>query len=146
MIKLTSQFDEQNMRASVATPTCGPCCSCCCCCVISTIAVSAITARSVGRAVEKKYTKESTDKKYIKKQKSKYKLLGIFMFPIIFGSIILTFLTGSIIPFILGVAFYIYAWMILRRKGGLSWGMIIRLIIMTAVFGIIEFFIILMLI
>jgi hypothetical protein len=43
VIKLVTQFDHADTRASAATPTCGGCC-CCCCCIASLISTSAFTA------------------------------------------------------------------------------------------------------
>lgn len=76
MIKLVSQFDDENSKVSLATPTCGGCCSCCCCCcLISTLSTSLISRRNFGKIVEKKYPE---DKEKIKSAKR----IGFF-YPII---------------------------------------------------------------
>jgi hypothetical protein len=46
MIKLVTQFDDAESRASAATPTCGGCC-CCCCCIATVISTSAFTAMNL---------------------------------------------------------------------------------------------------
>jgi hypothetical protein len=56
MIRLVTQFDDVETRASAATPTCGGCCCCCCCCIATVISTSAFTAmnlRAHTRALEK---------------------------------------------------------------------------------------------
>jgi hypothetical protein len=55
VIKLVTQFDDAESRASAATPTCG-CCCCCCCCIATVISTSAFTAmnlRAHARRLEK---------------------------------------------------------------------------------------------
>lgn len=49
MIRLVTQFDDAETRASAATPTCGGCSSscCCCCCVATAISTSAFTAMNL---------------------------------------------------------------------------------------------------
>lgn len=49
MIKLVSQFDNENSKLSLATPTCGSCCCCCCCCLVTTIVTISISSRNFGR-------------------------------------------------------------------------------------------------
>lgn len=83
MLRLVSQFDNEKMRASVATPTCGPCCSCCCCCVVTTLASSIITSRNLGKIVEQQYQNSSdisVDK--IKEEKKNAQIFGFFVLPI----------------------------------------------------------------
>ena len=64
MIKLVSQFDNENSKLSLATPTCGACCCCCCCCIITTIVTASISGRNFGRYLAK-LDKEKTKQKYI---------------------------------------------------------------------------------
>jgi hypothetical protein len=55
VIRLVTQFDDVETRASIATPTCGGCCCCCCCCVTTAVGVTAFTAmnlRKHARALE----------------------------------------------------------------------------------------------
>jgi hypothetical protein len=47
MIRLVTQFDNAETRASAATPTCGGCCCCCCCCIASVVGSSAYTAMNL---------------------------------------------------------------------------------------------------
>jgi hypothetical protein len=47
MIRLVTQFDNAETRASAATPTCGGCCCCCCCCIATVITTSAYTAMNL---------------------------------------------------------------------------------------------------
>ena len=54
MIKLVSQFDNENSRPSLATPTCAGCCCCCCCCLITTVAAASISARNFANFVEER--------------------------------------------------------------------------------------------
>lgn len=42
MLKLVNQFDSNNSKVNVATPTCG-CCCCCCCCVATSVISGVIT-------------------------------------------------------------------------------------------------------
>jgi hypothetical protein len=47
VIRLVSQFDDAETRASAATPTCGGCCCCCCCCIATAVSSSAYTAMNL---------------------------------------------------------------------------------------------------
>lgn len=66
MLKLVTQFDNPEMRPSVATPTCGPCCCCCCCCVVTTIATGVITSRNVAHAISAQQSKKVEEIKPVK--------------------------------------------------------------------------------
>ena len=92
MIRLVSQFDNEKMRASVATPTCGGCCSCCCCCVVTTLASSIITARNLGRLADMQAQNISSPNQ-TKKSKLQARLMGFFLLPISIG-------VGFLIPLI----------------------------------------------
>ena len=81
MIRLVSQFDNEKVRTSVATPTCGGCCSSCCCCIISVIAFSTITTRNFARAIEYLSNANETSEEELKKQQSDAKFLGLFFIP-----------------------------------------------------------------
>ncbi|HBY21538.1 MAG: hypothetical protein A2Y24_06130 [Clostridiales bacterium GWE2_32_10] len=80
MIRLVSQFDNEKVRTSVATPTCGGCCSCCCCCIVSTVAFTAITTRNFVKATE--YISEINEDE-VKKEKVKFGILGFFFIPVV---------------------------------------------------------------
>lgn len=59
MIRLITQFDSENARISLATPTCGCCCSCCCCCcIVSTITTASISARNFESYVDREMPSE----------------------------------------------------------------------------------------
>lgn len=49
MIRLVTQFDDNRVRATAATPTCAACCSCCCCCVTTALSSATLTGLSFGR-------------------------------------------------------------------------------------------------
>lgn len=85
MLRLVSQFDNEKMRASVATPTCGPCCSCCCCCIVTTLASSIITSRNLGKIVEKQYQDSGLSIDQVKKKRTTARVLGFFILPIAIG-------------------------------------------------------------
>lgn len=80
MLRLVSQFDNEKMRASVATPTCGPCCCCCCCCIVTTLASSIVTARNLGKLVEAQSSNQISSPS--KPSKVQARLLGFFLLPI----------------------------------------------------------------
>jgi hypothetical protein len=94
MLRLVSQFDNEKMRASVATPTCGPCCSCCCCCIVTTLASSIITSRNLGKIVEKQYQDSGLSIDQIKEKKTTARVLGFFILPITIGILWFGFSSG----------------------------------------------------
>lgn len=128
MLRLVSQFDTVQMRASVATPTCMACCSCCCCCIVTTLASSILTSRSMGRLAadenltmniaqtsEPDHNPESgknTDQeetqvkiatpKY-KHSKLKLQIYGFFFLPMVIASSILTVIILSGIRLLSGI-------------------------------------------
>jgi hypothetical protein len=93
MIKLISQFDNEKMRASVATPTCGPCCSCCCCCIVTTLTSSIITARNLGRLTEPQISSQPSPQ--VKPSKLQARLFGFFLLPLALGAGFLVLFSGG---------------------------------------------------
>ena len=75
MLKLVTQFDNPEMKPSVATPTCGGCCCCCCCCVVTTFATGVITSRNVAHAISSQKTKKVEEIKPVK-----LKIIGTISF------------------------------------------------------------------
>ena len=68
VIKLVSQFDNENSRPSLATPTCAGCsCCCCCCCLVTTIAAASISARCFANFVEKQLPNDTVKIKAARK-------------------------------------------------------------------------------
>jgi hypothetical protein len=94
MLRLVSQFDNEKMRASVATPTCGPCCSCCCCCIVTTLASSIITSRNLGKIVEKQYQDSGLSIDQVKEKRTTARILGFFILPIAIGILWFGFSSG----------------------------------------------------
>ncbi|BCX15469.1 MAG: hypothetical protein KatS3mg097_361 [Candidatus Parcubacteria bacterium] len=95
MLRLISQFDNEKIRVSSSTPTCGPCacCSCCCSCLISTLAVLHITGRNLSNLVKKQQLEKATPSIEVKETKSAY-LFGFFMLLIVS---LLAVTTGAVI-------------------------------------------------
>ena len=83
MIKLVSQFDKENSKVSLATPTCGGCCCCCSCCLVSTLTTSLISKRNFGKIVEKEYPED-------KSKILNAKIIGFFL-PIIYVALIIIY-------------------------------------------------------
>ncbi|MFW5720434.1 MAG: hypothetical protein ACOCXT_05400 [Candidatus Dojkabacteria bacterium] len=68
MVKLITQFDTHTTRASLATPTCGPCCCCCCCCIVTTLTTGALTARNIHVTIKKNQFKPENVEEYFLEQ------------------------------------------------------------------------------
>ncbi len=85
MLRLVSQFDNEKMRASVATPTCGPCCCCSCCCIVTTLASSIITSRNLGKIVEKQFQDSGLSVRQVKEKRTTARVLGFLILPISIG-------------------------------------------------------------
>ncbi len=151
MIKLVNQFDDQKMRASVATPTCGPCCCCsCCCCIATVLASSIITARNFGGAVDKTYQgkPETTINQHeLVVERNIIRIIGLFILPV---SISLTFALYSLNwfisitrdikgLFILSIIFYLLGMFLFRLKYKISITAIIILGVVTGVLLFIEY-------
>lgn len=128
MIRLVSQFDNEKMRATVTTPMAGSCCCsscCCCCCVVSTLGSSIVTARNLGKLVEKQ-TITSTPR-IRKMSKIEAYICGALLLP---ASIALTFLiffaliqnaSKEYIGIENTIVFFSFAIFLLSFGAGLSW-------------------------
>ena len=81
MIKLVSQFDNENSKLSLATPTCGACCCCCCCCIITTLVTASISQRNFGQYLAK-LDEEKTNQKSIV-SKIILRLIGYFIYVVV---------------------------------------------------------------
>ncbi|MCS7091918.1 MAG: hypothetical protein NZM26_01030 [Patescibacteria group bacterium] len=105
MIRLVSQFDDDKARASVATPTCGPCCSCSCCCIATALTSSIITARNFGKMAEKQALESGLPVNVVKSRKMEARFLGFFILPV---SIYLLwmFFNGDLVDFISGIPIF----------------------------------------
>lgn len=53
MKSLPTQFDDDKLASTVATPTCGGCCCCCCCCLATSLTSSALLAEHVNNEGKK---------------------------------------------------------------------------------------------
>lgn len=141
MIKLISQFDSEKMRASVATPTCGPCCSCCCCCVVTALTSSIITARNLGRLADPQISSQLSPQ--VKLSKLQARLFGFFLLPLALcagffmlfnsGNFVLVF---AIIAIIFGAGLRIF-----YKKYGLSKKTALLIFFITIVALVGEFFV-----
>ena len=163
MLRLVSQFDNEKMRASVATPTCGPCCSCCCCCIVTTLASSIITSRNLGKIVEKQYQDSGLTADQVKEKKTVARVLGFFILPISIGILcgilrlgfssgwfeaivnnpIFTQLPGGvsiIIPVILGLV-YATIFLLLKKKYKISVVYIMATVVITVALMVGEIFV-----
>jgi len=143
MLRLVSQFDNEKMRASVATPTCGPCCCCCCCCIVTTLASSIVTARNLGKLVEAQTPNQTPSQ--IKPSKLQARLLGFFLLPIALGAGFLALFSGgenfvlalsiAIAPLIFGVGLYTF-----HNKYGLPRKTALLIFFVTVAALVVEFF------
>ncbi|MEI6222354.1 MAG: hypothetical protein WCP97_06330 [bacterium] len=95
MLRLVTQFDNEKMRASVATPTCGPCCSCCCCCVVTTLSSSIITSRNLGKLVEKQGQEKHISEVELITNKNAAYYVGCIVFPTSVVLVLLTYITAG---------------------------------------------------
>ena len=129
MIKLISQFDNEKMRVSVATPTCGCCSSCCCCCIVSTITTSIITSRNFGKVVEEEYEYKDESYEEVRSKKIEAYLLGALLIPLVVASIILYFLAdvNKAVSFLLGISYLIWLITFIQKHEGFR----IRIILVT---------------
>lgn len=149
MIKLISQFDNEKMRSSVATPTCGPCCSCCCCCVVTTLASSIITARNFSKAVEnmQQGEKEGTsndrlveiENTNLRLRKKMAFLAGFFLFPIAFlAGIIFLFGEKPLMSIFLFLGIFGGGLYFFKDKYKLSTKKVVLIFILTLVAFVVE--------
>lgn len=128
MLRLVNQFDSPRARASVSTPTCCSCC--CCCCIISTIANGKILANAVNRSLTGKFAEVETSPVEQASLRGELKALSYAMVPVLFVSIVVTFLIQNPAPAIIGAMFYMYAWCVLVIRGRLKWTTAVGLILL----------------
>ncbi len=163
MLKLINQFDNPNMRPTVATPTCAGCCCCCCCCVISTLATGIITTRNVAQSIEHQrgnvflnvdvsdyYQAVNEDdnekqKNLIDKQAGDeffYKFVGAVAFPSsLVATLFFAVIFRSIIGVVFGLAVYAVLMSYLVRRANLSSRKAIVIIILSIIAFVAEFFV-----
>ncbi len=87
MLRLISQFDNEKIRVSSSTPTCGACCCCCCSCLISTLTISHLSGRNLSNLVKKQQLEETESSNQTKETRTAY-LFGFFM-PVILSLFII---------------------------------------------------------
>jgi len=139
MLRLVSQFDNERIRASVATPTCGPCCCCCCCCIVTTLTSSIITSRNLGKLAEGQTSNQTPPR--IKTSKLRARLAGFFLLPITLGVGFLSlFLENGAISLFLTLAIFGVGLRTFHHKYGLSSETALLIFFATVVALVGEFF------
>lgn len=135
MLKLVTQFDNPEMRPSVATPTCGPCCCCCCCCVVTTITSGVITSRNIAHAISANQNKIIHEKIALR-----LRILGAtsFLYSLIGGVVLAFAFENLIIGTIVLLLIYSSFMAVIVKRTGLEVGTAITTIIITTVVAFCE--------
>ncbi len=146
MKKLKTQFDQNSLRPSLATPSC--CCSCCCSCVISTITTSVLTSRSLYKT-----TMLNKQENFLisKEKKIFYTLLGVFLWPFMVALFLVLLITTShsdalfLFSFLIPVTVYGLLLYSIKKRLHLPDVWMAKAFFLPIIFLVIEFFIILFL-